>query len=87
MGRTLITGGAGYIGIELVDELLQAGREVTVLDRLLHGQTDRAQELRERGVTVVEGDIRDTVARGHALRRRRGGGAPGGDRRRPGLRA
>ena len=28
---------------------------------------DRAQELRERGVTVVEGDIRDTVARGHAL--------------------
>src|SRR4051794_24365695 len=68
MGRTLITGGAGYIGIELVDELLQAGREVTVLDRLLHGQTDRADELRERGVTVVEGDIRDTVARGHALR-------------------
>ncbi|MDA0171296.1 SDR family oxidoreductase [Solirubrobacter taibaiensis] len=67
MGRTLITGGAGYIGIELVDELLQAGREVTVLDRLLHGQTDRADELRERGVTVVEGDIRDTVARGHAL--------------------
>src|SRR3954471_24481573 len=68
MGRTLITGGAGYIGIELVDELLQAGHEVTVLDRLLHGQTDRADELRERGVTVVEGDIRDTVARGHALR-------------------
>jgi nucleoside-diphosphate-sugar epimerase len=68
MGRTLITGGAGYIGIELVDELLQAGREVTVLDRLLHGQTDRADELRERGVTVVEGDIRDTVAREHALR-------------------
>ena len=67
MGRTLITGGAGYIGIELVDELLQAGREVTVLDRLLHGQTDRAEELRERGVTVVEGDIRDPVARGHAL--------------------
>jgi nucleoside-diphosphate-sugar epimerase len=67
MGRTLITGGAGYIGIELVDELLQAGREVTVLDRLLHGQVDRGEELRERGVTVVEGDIRDPVARGHAL--------------------
>lgn len=67
MGRTLITGGAGYIGIELVDELLNAGREVTVLDRLLHGQADRAEELRERGVTVVEGDIRDEVARGLAL--------------------
>ena len=65
MGRTLITGGAGYIGIELVDELLQAGREVTVLDRLLHGQTDRAQELRERGVTVV-GSTSKRAALAHA---------------------
>src|SRR3954452_14018713 len=65
--RTLVTGGAGYIGMELVDELLDAGREVTVLDMLLHSQADRAQELRERGVTVIEGDIRDPVARGHAL--------------------
>jgi nucleoside-diphosphate-sugar epimerase len=67
MARTLITGGAGYIGIELVDELLDAGHDVTVLDRLLHGQNDRAEELRARGVTVVEGDVRDPVARGHAL--------------------
>jgi nucleoside-diphosphate-sugar epimerase len=67
MARTLVTGGAGYIGMELCDELLQAGREVTVLDRLLHGQADRADELRARGVTLIEGDIRDPVARGHAL--------------------
>src|SRR3954451_4709331 len=66
--RTLVTGGAGYIGMELVDELLGAGHEVTVLDMLLHGQDDRALELRERGVTVIEGDIRDPVARGHALK-------------------
>src|SRR3954454_19184459 len=66
--RTLVTGGAGYIGMELVDELLDAGHEVTVLDLLLHGQDDRAQELRERGVTVIEGDIRDPVGRGHALK-------------------
>src|SRR3954469_25574877 len=66
--RTLVTGGAGYIGMEVVDELLHAGREVTVLDVLLHAQADRAQELRERGVTVIEGDIRDPVARGHALK-------------------
>src|SRR3954469_23389199 len=66
--RTLVTGGAGYIGMEVVDELLHAGREVTVLDVLLHEQAERAQELRERGVTVIEGDIRDPVARGHALK-------------------
>src|SRR5262245_36533527 len=63
--RTLITGGAGYIGKELIDELLHAGRDVTVLDVLLHGQT--ADDLRARGVKVVEGDIRDARKREQAL--------------------
>src|SRR4051812_9007330 len=67
MVRTLVTGGVGYIGIELVDELLHAGREVTVLDVLLHGQRDHAEDLRRRGVKVVEGDIRDATARARAL--------------------
>jgi nucleoside-diphosphate-sugar epimerase len=67
MPRTLITGGAGYIGMELADELLDAGHDVTVLDRLIHGQEDRADELRARGVTVIEGDIRDADARRRAL--------------------
>lgn len=67
MARTLITGGAGYIGIALAEELLAAGHEVTVLDVLLHGQRERADELRERGVTVIEGDIRDAAARAAAL--------------------
>src|SRR4051794_1234181 len=65
--RTLVTGGAGYIGMELVDELLNAGRDVTVLDVLLHHQTDWAESLRRRGVLVVEGDIRDPEARQTAL--------------------
>jgi nucleoside-diphosphate-sugar epimerase len=68
MARTLITGGAGYIGLLLVDELLAAGRDVTVLDVLLHGQADRAAELRERGVEVIDRDIRDPAARRRALR-------------------
>jgi nucleoside-diphosphate-sugar epimerase len=67
MARTLVTGGAGYIGLLVADELLEAGREVTVLDVLLHGQADRAVELRERGVDVIEGDIRDPEARARAL--------------------
>jgi nucleoside-diphosphate-sugar epimerase len=67
MARTLITGGAGYIGLALVDELLDAGREVTVLDVLLHGQTALAEQLHEHGVRFVDGDIRDPAKRAEAL--------------------
>ena len=63
-----MTGGAGYIGMLLVDELLRAGRDVTVVDVLLHGQIERTRELRERGVDVVVGDIRDPGARARALK-------------------
>src|SRR3954452_15284088 len=65
--RTLVTGGAGYIGMELVDELLTAGQDVTVLDVLLHDQADRAEDLRRRGVKLVEGDVRDRDKRAEAL--------------------
>ena len=56
-----MTGGAGYIGLLVVDELLRAGRDVTVLDVLLHGQAEPA------GVRFVEGDVRDPDARARAL--------------------
>jgi nucleoside-diphosphate-sugar epimerase len=65
MARTLVTGGLGYIGMMVADELLDGGRDVTVLDVLLHGQ--RAGELEARGVRVVEGDVRDPEARQAAL--------------------
>ena len=64
---TLITGGAGYIGMLAADELLDAGRRVRVLDVLLHGQTDRAAELEARGVEVIRGDIRDDEIRRTAI--------------------
>jgi nucleoside-diphosphate-sugar epimerase len=64
---TLVTGGSGYIGALLVQELLEAGREVRVLDRLLHGQEDIAGEQERAGVQVIRGDVRDAQARGRAL--------------------
>ena len=67
MARTVVTGGAGYIGCALVGELLEAGHEVVVLDSLLHGQTERARELEAAGAELIEGDIRDQTARQQAL--------------------
>jgi nucleoside-diphosphate-sugar epimerase len=65
--RTTVTGGAGYVGALVVDELLQSGHDVRVLDALLHGQEDIAGELESNGVEVVRGDVRDPQAREKAL--------------------
>lgn len=65
--KVLVTGGAGYVGAELVDELLDAGHDVRALDVLLHGQEDVAQRLDSLGVELQRGDIRDADTRGRAL--------------------
>jgi nucleoside-diphosphate-sugar epimerase len=67
MGKTLVTGGSGYIGAMLVAELREAGHEVRVLDSLLHGQEDIAAEQQAAGVEVIRGDVRDGEARARAL--------------------
>ena len=53
MARTLVTGGAGFLGINLVRYLLERGREVTSLD---FAEFDYPERDRIRAVT---GDIRD----------------------------
>jgi nucleoside-diphosphate-sugar epimerase len=63
----LVTGGAGYVGAALVEELRERGREVRVLDLLAHGQRHVAERLQELGVEILEGDIRDESARSAAL--------------------
>ena len=63
----LITGGAGYIGLLASERLLAAGRDVTVLDSLLHGQVELAERLEEAGARVLRGDVRDSAARADAL--------------------
>lgn len=64
----LVTGGSGYIGAPVCEELLASGRRVRVLDMLLHSQSAVADRLRRAGVELQRGDIRDPEARRTALR-------------------
>ncbi|MDP8944226.1 MAG: SDR family oxidoreductase, partial [Actinomycetota bacterium] len=66
-GTVLVTGGAGYVGALVAEELISAGRAVRVLDALLHGQDAVAERLRARCAEVVVGDVRDPEARRRAL--------------------
>ncbi|MSP11780.1 MAG: NAD-dependent epimerase/dehydratase family protein [Chloroflexi bacterium] len=54
--RALVTGGAGFIGSNLVQFLLYKGVEVRVLDNLSTGYRINLQHL---PIDLVEGDIRD----------------------------
>lgn len=54
--KILVTGGAGFIGSNLVEELVRRGHSVIVLDNFSLGTKKNLQGL---DVKVVEGDIRD----------------------------
>jgi UDP-glucose 4-epimerase len=57
--RTLVTGGAGFIGSNLVDALLDAGHEVVVLDDLSSGKNSNLTDAIARGAVLEVADIRD----------------------------
>jgi UDP-glucose 4-epimerase len=56
--RVLVTGGAGFIGSNLVKLLLESGHEVVVLDDFSSGSRDNLAALA--GVRVVDGDVRES---------------------------
>ena len=53
--RAVVTGGAGFIGSNLVDALLARGDKVVVVDNLSSGKRENVAE----GARLVEHDIRD----------------------------
>lgn len=59
--RYLVTGGAGFIGSNIVDELLRRRHEVTVLDDFSSGKEENLAEALKK-IRLVRGDICDLEA-------------------------
>jgi nucleoside-diphosphate-sugar epimerase len=59
--RYLVTGGAGFIGSNTVDELVRRGHSVVVLDDLSAGKEENLAEVRSK-ITFVKGSIIDIEA-------------------------
>lgn len=64
--KTLVTGGAGFIGSNLVKQLLGDGHQVTALDNLSSGYRSNIESLLN--VRFIEGDIRDEFTLADAVK-------------------
>ena len=58
----IVTGGAGFIGSNLVDALVERGDRVTVVDNLSSGKRSNLKGALERGASLAELDVRDAGA-------------------------
>ena len=62
--KVLVTGGAGYIGGTVAEELLKKGHEVAIYDNLRHGH----RSMLPKGAAFVEGELADRPLLEHTLR-------------------
>lgn len=67
--RILITGGAGFVGSTIADQLAPlAVDEIVVLDNLVRGRRENLTAAATHGrLRVIEGDIRDAAVVAHAM--------------------
>lgn len=68
--NVLITGGAGFIGSELANQLMKKGHNVTVFDNLseqVHGTDPENKYAPARGIHFIKGDVRDRTSLQDAL--------------------
>src|SRR5439155_19999478 len=65
MASYLVTGGAGFIGSHLVEELVRRGHHVRVVDSLITGKRKNLAHVS--GVEFVEGDLADVAVAARAV--------------------
>lgn len=66
MSKFLVTGGAGFIGSNIVDALLRDGNKVRVLDNFSSGKRENLSSVLSK-IELVEGDIRDKAVVANAI--------------------
>ena len=59
--KVLVTGGAGFIGSNLADELIKQGAKVSIIDNLATGFRENLEEI-QGDFEFVEGDLNDDEA-------------------------
>jgi UDP-glucose 4-epimerase len=67
MAKYLVTGGAGFIGSNIVEELVKRGQKVVVLDSFITGKKENLAPFKNK-IKLVKGDIRDQRALAKALK-------------------
>ena len=61
MPRTLVTGGAGFLGSHLCDYLLARGHQVIAMDNLCTGSVDNVAHIRDENFTFIKHDVTNYI--------------------------
>ena len=61
MPRTLVTGGAGFLGSHLCELLLKEGHEVICMDNLITGSVANIEHLRGEGFQFIKQDVTEYI--------------------------
>lgn len=64
----LVTGGAGFIGKYLVNHLLKQEHQITIFDNFSNSEKKTIIPLIERGVKIIEGDVRKIESVSNAIK-------------------
>lgn len=62
MSKVMVTGAGGYIGTQLVRDLVNSGHEVTAVDRFFFGFEPISDLVKNKNFKVLQKDIRDLTA-------------------------